>query len=64
MYKKKSDCKIFHSSTKLIASGSDINEAFNSMHQSIMETNKKLFQGRLDCLRCNYNASVKIFESA
>ena len=28
--------KIFHSSAKLIASDSDIDEAFKSMHQSIM----------------------------
>ena len=28
--------KIFHSSTKLIASDSDIDEAFKSMHQSII----------------------------
>ena len=35
-YKKRNDCKIFHSSTKLIACDSDINEAFKSMHQSIV----------------------------
>ena len=35
-YKKRNDCKIFHSSAKLIASDSDIDEAFKSMHQSIM----------------------------
>ena len=35
-YKKRSECKIFHSSTKLINSDTDINEAFKSMHQSIM----------------------------
>ena len=33
-YKKRSDCKIFHSSAKLIASDSGIGEAFRSMHQS------------------------------
>ena len=27
-YKKRNDCKIFHSSAKLIASDSDIDEAF------------------------------------
>ena len=31
----------FHSSTKLIASYSDIDEAFKSMHQSIMTKIKK-----------------------
>ena len=35
-YKKKIDCKIFHSCAKQIATGSDINEAFKSMHQSII----------------------------
>ena len=35
-YKKRNDCKIFHSSSKLIASDSEIDEAFKSMHQSIM----------------------------
>ena len=33
---KINDRKIFHSSTKLIACDSDIDEAFKSMHQSIM----------------------------
>ena len=40
-YKKRNDCKIFHSSTKLIASDSDIVEAFKSMHQKII-TKKEL----------------------
>ena len=35
-YKRRSDHKIFHSSAKLIASDSDIDEAVKSMHQSIM----------------------------
>ena len=35
-YKKRSDCQIFRSSTKLIACDSDIDESFKSMHQSIM----------------------------
>ena len=35
-YKKRNDRKILHSSTKLIASDSDIDEAFKSMQQSIM----------------------------
>ena len=34
-YKKRNNCKIFHSSAKLIASDSDINEGFKSMYQSI-----------------------------
>ena len=35
-YKKRNDHKIFHSSTKVIASDSEIDEAFTFMHQSIM----------------------------
>ena len=35
-YKKRNDRKTFHSSAKLIASDSDIDKAFISMHQSIM----------------------------
>ena len=35
-YKKRNDRKIFHSRIKLIASDSDIDETFISMHQSIM----------------------------
>ena len=35
-YKKRNGCKIFHSSTKLITSDSDKDEAFKSMHQSII----------------------------
>ena len=35
-YKKRNDHKIFQSSSKLINSDPDIDEAFKSMHQSIM----------------------------
>ena len=35
-YKKRNYPKSFHSSTKVIANNSDIDEAFQSMHQSIM----------------------------
>ena len=35
-YKKTNDCKMFHSSAKLIASDSDIDEAFKAMHERIM----------------------------
>ena len=35
-YRKRNDSKIFPSSPKLIASDSGIDEAFKSMHQSIM----------------------------
>ena len=35
-FKKRNDRKIFHSSTKLIANNSDIDEAFKFLYQSIM----------------------------
>ena len=35
-YMNKNECKIVHSSAKLITSDSDIDEVFKSMHQSIM----------------------------
>ena len=41
-YKKRNNFKIFHSSAELIASDSDIDEAFKYMHQSIMKNIKKL----------------------
>ena len=37
-YKKKNDHKIFHLSTKLIASDFDINKTFKSMHQSMLQS--------------------------
>ena len=36
-YKTGNYCKMFHSSTKLIASDSDIDEAFTFMDQSILK---------------------------
>ena len=42
-YKKRNDCKIFHSSAKLIASDSDIADPFKSMHHSIMTKIKIMF---------------------
>ena len=39
-FKERNDCKIYHSRTKLIASDSDIGEAFKSMHQSIVKKMK------------------------
>ena len=39
-YKKRNNRKIFHSSAKLIANDSEIDEAFKSMHKSIMTTIK------------------------
>ena len=63
-YKKRSNCKISYSSTKLIASDSDIDEAFISMHQTIM-TKIKNYAGEywiiLDIIRI---FRIRIFESA
>ena len=36
-YNKRNDRTVFHSSAKLIASDSDIDEVLKSMHQSIMK---------------------------
>ena len=56
-YKKRNDCKIFYSCTKLIATDSDIHEAFKSMHQSIMAKMKNYaYEDCMDYLRCNYKA--------
>ena len=41
-YRKGNDRKIFHLSTKFIASDSEIDEVFKSMHHSIMTKTKKL----------------------
>ena len=40
-HKKINNHKMFHSSSKIIAGESDIDEAFKSMHQSIMTRIKK-----------------------
>ena len=45
---RRNDCKIFHSSAKIIASDSDTDEAFKSMHQSIMTKIKNY--AREDCI--------------
>ena len=43
-YNKKNDVKTFHSSVKLIASDSEIKEAFKSMHGSTFTKNKTLYK--------------------
>ena len=48
-YEGRNDYHAFHSSARLIASDSDFEEAFKSMHQSIM-TKKKLCYWGLDYL--------------
>ena len=61
-YKKRNDHKIFHSSAKLIASDSNIDEAFKSMHQSIM-TKVKNYTSK-DCIDLDVviKYGIKIFQ--
>ena len=62
-YKKRNDRKIFHSSAKLIASDSDIDEAFKSMHQSIMTKIKNYASEDWIVLEdVNIKDSIKIFK--
>ena len=58
-YKKTNDRKIFHSSAKQIASYSDIDEAFKSMHQSITKNYACKNWFVLDVI---IKYSIKIFE--
>ena len=61
-YKKRNDHKIFHSSTKLIASDSEIDEAFKSMHQSIMTKTKNYADKDWIVLNAIIKRSIKIFK--
>ena len=61
-YKKRNDCKILYLSTKLIASNSDINEAFKSMHQSIMTKIKNYASEDWIVLNVVIKHTVKVFE--
>ena len=62
-YKKRNDRKIFNSCTKLIASDSDIDEAFKSMHQSIMTKIKNYASEDWIVLEdVNIKDSIKIFK--
>ena len=61
-YKKRNDRKIFHSSAKLIASDSDIDEAFKSMHQSIMTKIKNYACKDWIVLDVIIKHSIRIFE--
>ena len=54
--------KIFHSSTKLTASDSDTDEAFKSMHQSIMTKIKNYACKDYIVLDAVLKLSIKIFE--
>ena len=60
-YKKRNNGKIFHSSYKLIACDSDIEEAFKSTHQSIM-TDIKNFVGENWVVGIIVRYSVEVFE--
>ena len=61
-YKKRNNRNIFHSSAKLIASDSDIDEAFKSMHQSIMTKIKNYACKDWIVLDVIIKHSIKIFE--
>ena len=61
-YKKRNDCKIFHSSTKLSSSDSDIDEAFKSMHQSIMTKMKNYTSKDCNVLDAVITYSTNIFD--
>ena len=61
-YKKGNDSQTFHSSTKLIASDSDIDEAFKSMHQSIIKKIKNYACEDCIVLDAFINYSIKTFE--
>ena len=61
-YKKRSDHKIFHSSTKLIANYSEIDEAIKSMHQSIMTKIRNYVDKDWIVLDVIIKNSIKIFE--
>ena len=62
VYKKRNDCKIFHSSAKLIATDSQIDEAFKTMHQSIMAKIKSYTSEDCVFLDVIMKYSIKIFE--
>ena len=61
-YKKVNDCNGFHSSVKLIASDSDIDEAFESLHQSIMIKIKKSVSEDRVVTEIITRHGIKIFE--
>ena len=61
-YKKRNERKILHSSTKLIASDSDIDEAFKSMHKSIMSKMKNYVCQDWIILDAIIKHNIKIFD--
>ena len=62
-YKKGNDYKIFHSSAKLIACDSDIDEAFKSMDKNVV-TKVKNYKKYWIVLNVIIKRSIKIFEYA
>ena len=61
-YKRKNDRKVFYSSATLIANDSDIDEAFKSMHQSIMTNMKNYADKDWIALDVIIKHSIKIFQ--
>ena len=61
-YEKKNDCKIFYSCTEPISSNSDIDEPFESIHQSIMAKIKTYAYEDWIVLDVIIKHSIKIFE--
>ena len=60
-YKKRNDCKIFHSSTKIGASGSYIDEVLISMHQIIITKAKNYACEEWIVLDVIIKHSIKVF---
>ena len=60
-YKKRNDGKIFHLSRKLIASDSDIDEAFKTKRRSIMTKIKNYTSEDCIVLDAIIKHSIKIF---
>ena len=63
-YEKRSDCKIFYSSSKITANDSDIEEGFKSMHQRIMTKIKNSVSKGWIVIEAIVKHSIKIFECA
>ena len=61
-YKQINARKIFHSSGKLIASDLDIDEAFRSMHQSIMTKMKNYACEDWIVVDVTIKHSIKVFQ--
>ena len=61
-YKKRNDRKIFHSSSKPIASDSDIDKAFKSMHKTFLRKTKTSVNKDWIVSESVIKHSIKIFE--